>query len=374
MEKLGVGIIGCGNISSAYLRLAPMFKHIELRAVADMNMDAAEARAEEFGVSARLVDDLLVSDDIDIIVNLTIPDAHFEVTKSILEAGKHAYTEKPLVLSLDDAKTLRDIAEAGGLRVGSAPDTFLGGSHQQARAIIDAGEVGEIVAGSCHVMSHGMEHWHPNPDFFFLPGAGPMLDIGPYYVTNLIQLIGPVKRVVALTSSASDTRTITSEPRNGEVIPVKTPTNIHALLEFENGATITMSTSWDVWAHNHPNTELYGTDGSIFIPDPNFFGGDLEVTGRGPETLEVSPWDHPFGIVNEADGNRANYRCAGLADMAAGILGERPHRCSLELAVHAVDVMTSVLKSGEAGAFVEMTTTCERPTPLTPDEARALLA
>ncbi|NKB27489.1 MAG: gfo/Idh/MocA family oxidoreductase [Rhodobacteraceae bacterium] len=374
MEKLGVGIIGCGNISGAYLRLAPMFKHIELLAVADLNMDAAQARAEEFGVSARRIDDLLVSDDIDIIANLTIPDAHFAVTKSILEAGKHAYSEKPLVLSLDDAKTLRDTAEARRLRVGSAPDTFLGGSHQQARAIIDAGEVGKIVAGSCHVMSHGMEDWHPNLDFFFLPGAGPMLDVGPYYVTNLIQLIGPVKRVGALTSSASATRTITSAPRNGEEIPVKTPTNIHALLEFENSATITMSTSWDVWAHNHPNTELYGTKGSIFIPDPNFFGGDLKVTGQEPDTLDVSPWDHPFGIVNEAADNHANYRCAGLADMAAGILEDRGHRCSLELAVHAVDVMTSVLKSGETGAFVEMTTTCERPDPLTPEAARALLA
>lgn len=374
MAKLGVGIIGCGNISSAYLRLAPMFKDIEMRAVADLNKEAAEARATEYGVSARRVEDLLVSDDIDIIVNLTIPDAHFAVTKSILEAGKHAYTEKPLVLALEDAKTLRDIAEAGGLRVGSAPDTFLGGSHQQARAIIDAGDVGEIVAGSCHVMSHGMEHWHPNPDFFFKPGAGPVLDIGPYYVTNLIQLIGPVKRVVALTSSASDTRTILSEPRKGEVIPVETPTNIHALLEFVNGATITMSTSWDVWAHSHPNTELYGTDGSIFVPDPNFFGGDLEVSGRSNETLEVSAWDHPFGVVNEVDDDRANYRCAGLADMAAGIQQNRPHRCSLELAVHAVDVMTSILKSGEQGAFVEMSTTCERPEPLGPDAARALLA
>ena len=374
MTKLGVGIIGCGNISGAYLRLASMFKHIEMRAVADMNIETAEARAAEYGVSARRVEDLLVSDDIDIIVNLTIPDAHFAVTKSILEAGKHAYTEKPLVLALEDAKTLRDIADAGGLRVGSAPDTFLGGSHQQARAIIDAGDIGEIVAGSCHVMSHGMEHWHPNPDFFFKPGAGPVLDIGPYYVTNLIQLIGPVKRVVALTSSASDTRTILSEPRKGEVIPVETPTNIHALLEFVNGATITMSTSWDVWAHSHPNTELYGTDGSIFVPDPNFFGGKLEVSGRGSETLEVSAWDHPFGVVNEVDDDRANYRCAGLADMAAGIQQNRPHRCSLELAVHAVDVMTSILKSGEQGAFVEMSTTCERPEPLGPDAARALLA
>lgn len=370
-KTLGVGIIGCGNISTTYLDLGPKFKGIEMRAVADINEQAAMARAEEYGVRAETVEGLLAAGDIDIIVNLTIPDAHYPVTKSIVEAGKHAYTEKPLVLSLDEGKELRDLATSKGVRIGSAPDTFMGGAHQQARAIIDGGEVGRIVAGTAHVLSHGMEHWHPNPDFFFLPGGGPMLDLGPYYVTNLIQLIGPVKRVGALTSMASETRTITSEPRNGEKIPVKTPTNIHALLEFENGATITLSTSWDIWAHRHANMELYGTDGSLFVPDPNFFGGTLEQAGADAEIKEVTAWDHPFGKPNQ--GENANYRCAGLADMAIGIAEGRPHRCSIELALHAVDVMVSVLKSGETGQFIDMTTTCERPAALGPDEARALL-
>ena len=233
MSKLGIGIIGCGNISTAYLTLAPLFKGIEVRAVADINPSAAQEKADEFNLRAQSVEDLLGADDIDVVVNLTIPAAHFSTTKTILQAGKHAYSEKPLVLSLKEGKELTALAAENGLRVGSAPDTFLGGAHQQARALIDQGALGNIVSGTAHVMSHGMEHWHPNPDFFFLPGAGPMLDIGPYYVTNLIQLIGPVKRVAALTSAASAIRTITSEPRSGETIPVKTPTNIHALLEFE---------------------------------------------------------------------------------------------------------------------------------------------
>lgn len=376
MKKLGVGIIGCGNISTAYLRLAPLFKALEMRAVADINPDAAKARAEEFGVRAVDVDALLAAPDIDVIVNLTIPDAHYAVTRAILDAGKHAYTEKPLVLSLDEGEKLRALAESRGLRVGSAPDTFLGGSHQLARARIDEGLVGDIVAGTCHVMSHGMEHWHPNPDFFFLPGAGPVLDVGPYYVTNLIQLIGPVKKVAALTSSATPTRTILTEgPRQGEEIPVRTPTNIHALLEFGNGATITLSASWDIWAHRHSSMELYGTEGSLFLPDPNFFGGAVGHAGRDGRIEPLPEWDHPFGKANQDHqaGGRANYRTAGLADMAQAIVEGRPHRCSLELAIHAVDVMTSILKSGETGSFVEMTTTCERPAALTPDDALRLM-
>lgn len=375
MNKLRVGIIGCGNISTSYLRLAPLFKALEIRAVADLNIGAAKARADEFGVIAMDVSELLASKEIDVVVNLTIPDAHFTVTKAILEAGKHAYSEKPLVLTLEEGKALRALADGKGLRVGSAPDTFLGGAHQLARARIDEGLIGEVVAGTCHVMSHGMEHWHPNPDFFFMPGAGPVLDIGPYYITNLIQLIGPVKQVVALTSSATPTRTILSNPRKGEEIPVQTPTNIHALLEFENGATITLSASWDVWAHRHANMELYGREGSLFVPDPNFFGGTVEHAGRDGKIAPLEAWEHPFGVANEEHpgGARANYRTAGLADMAQAIVDGRAHRCSLDLAIHAVDVMTSILKSGETGGFVEMTTTCARPEALSPDDARKLM-
>ena len=375
MANLGIGIIGAGNISSAYLRLAPLFKGLEVRAVADLNMEAATARAEEFGVHAQSVDDLLANKDVDVVINLTIPDAHYAVTKRILEAGKHAYSEKPLVLTLDQGVELRDLAKSKGLSVGCAPDTFLGGAHQLARSAVDAGKIGRVTSGTCHVMSPGMEMWHPNPDFFFLPGGGPILDLGPYYIANLINLIGPVKRVAALATMANPTRTITSEPRKGEEIPVKTPTNIHALLEFQNGATITLSASWDVWSHRHANMELYGTEGSLYVPDPNFFGGTVEISGQDKNIQPLEAWDHPFGIANQEhpQGPMANYRTAGLADMALAILEGRDARCSLDRALHGVDVMVSILKSGEEGRFIELSTTCTQPAALGIEEARALL-
>ncbi|MCO6178377.1 Gfo/Idh/MocA family protein [Ciceribacter sp. RN22] len=374
-RELGVGIIGCGNISTTYFSLAPLFRGLKVLACTDLNMNAAELRAEEYGVKAQTVDELLANDELDIIVNLTIPDAHYVVSKRILEAGKHVYSEKPLVLSLEAGEDLRRIAKDKKLSVGCAPDTFLGGSHQLARKYIDEGGIGRITSGTCHVMSPGMEMWHPNPDFFFLPGGGPVLDLGPYYIANLINLIGPVKRVAALTSMASEMRTITSQPRAGEVIPVRTPTNIHALLEFENGATVTLSASWDVWSHRHGNMELYGTDGSLFVPDPNFFGGTVEASGRNKEIKPLESWDHPFGIDNQehANGPRANYRTAGLADMAVAILEGRDARCSLDRALHGVDVMTSILQSGAEGRFVELSTTCTQPQALGIDEALALL-
>ena len=376
MANLGIGIIGCGNISTTYLTLAPLFKGLEVRAVADVNMAAAEARAAEYGVKAQSVDDLLANPDVDVVINLTIPDAHYAVTKRILEAGKYAYSEKPLVLTLEQGVTLRDLARAKGLAVGCAPDTFLGGAHQQARAVLDEGRVGRITAGAAAVLSHGMEHWHPNPDFFFLPGAGPMLDLGPYYIAELINLLGPVARVGALTSSAQAERVISNGPRDGETVPVKTPTNIHALLEFQSGATITLSTSWDVWHHKRNHFELYGTEGTLYVPDPNFFGGTVEVADRDGTLTGLAPWDHPFGVPNQEHGDRgplANYRPAGLADMVAALQEGREPRCSLERTLHGVEVMTACLTSGETGQFVTLTTTCTRPAALSPDEARALL-
>jgi predicted dehydrogenase len=375
-DTLGIGIIGCGNISTTYFRLAPLFRGLEVRACADISPAAAEAKAKEFGVRATTLDDLLASPDVDVVINLTVPDAHFPVSLAALEAGKHVYSEKPLALSLEHGLALRAASERTGRRVGCAPDTFLGGSHQLARRLIDDGAVGAITAGTAHIMSHGMEHWHPNPDFFFLPGGGPVLDMGPYYIGNLINLIGPVRRVGALTTSATPTRTISSEPRRGETIPVRTPTNIHALLEFANGATVTLSASWDVWAHRHRNMELYGTEGSLFVPDPNWFGGTVEIAGRDGAIVEAAAWDHPFGVANDQrpNGHFANYRTAGLADMAAAILTGRDARCSLDRTLHALDVMASILKSGETGDFVTLSTTCTRPAPLGPDEARALLA
>ena len=371
-KTLGVGIIGCGNISTQYLKLAPLFKGYNILAVADINMGSATARAKEFGVRAETIDDLLAATDIDLVINLTIPAAHVEVSRSILEAGKHVYSEKPFVLNLSEAQELGEIAEANNLRIGSAPDTFLGGSHQLARDLIDAGTIGTVTSGAAVVLSSGMEDWHPNPDFFFQKGGGPILDLGPYYICNLVQLLGPVKKVTSFTGAAHATRTIQNGPRNGETVPVETPTTIHALLSFENGAIITLLASWDVWASNHPIMELYGTKGTMNLPDPNFFGGELTITERADEPVEKS-WDHPFNVPNFEE-TMANYRGAGLADMALAISQGRPHRCNDEFATHVVEVMTSILEAGETEKVMVMKTSCGRPDVLDPDAARALMA
>jgi predicted dehydrogenase len=374
--RLAVGIVGCGNISTTYFSLAPLFRGVEITACADIVPAAAEARAKQHGVRARTVEELLDADDVDIVVNLTVPAAHHAVSRRALDAGKHVYSEKPFVLAVNDGLDLKHRADRNGLRIGSAPDTFLGGAHQLGRALIDTGRLGKITGGTCFVMSHGMEHWHPNPDFFFQPGAGPILDVGPYYVTNLIQLIGPVKRVVALAATPQTHRTITNGPRHGERVPVGTPTTIHAVMEFTSGAVVTLAGSWDVWSHGHAPMELYGEAGTVFLPDPNFFGGDVRYTQGATLVDQLPDWEHALGVPNQdhPNGMVANYRTAGLADMALSIMEGRPHRCSLDLSLHAIDVLTGILASCETGTPVAMQTRCERPAALGPEEARALLA
>jgi predicted dehydrogenase len=294
-----------------------------------------------------------------------------------ISAGKHAYSEKPFVLSLEEGKALKQAADERNLRVGSAPDTFLGGAHQQVRHLIDTGKLGRIASGTAHIMSRGAEHWHPNPDFFYQPGAGPVLDMGPYYITDLVQLIGPVRRVTAFTGMARTERLVTAEgPQKGSYIRVGTPTTIHGVLEFHSGAIVTLGASWDVFSHGHHNIELYGTEGSVYVPDPNFFGGEITATDKDGAKSKIEPWEHPFGKINQNDkaGNaRANYRSAGLADMMASIEEGRAARCGLDVALHVVDVMTSLLAAGEKGEVITLATTCERPAALGPDDARALL-
>ena len=375
---MNVGIIGCGNISTTYLELAPLFHGITITAVSDLDESRAKAQAEEFGCEAMTVENLLRDASIEAVINLTVPAVHAEVSTAAVKAGKHVYSEKPYVLTLDDGLALGKLAEEQKVRIGSAPDTFLGGAHQAARALVDSDRVGAIVGGSCHFMNHGLEDWHPDPDFFYQPGGGPVLDMGPYYISNLVQLIGPVSRVVAMTSMPFSTRTISSEPRAGEIIPVGTATSTTALLEFVSGAQISLGMSWDVWSHEHNCMELYGTNSTLYVPDPNFFGGELRLN-RGQED-EIVAVDHPLAELNqfpEEDSDeapRANYRGIGLADMIAAISEGRAHRCDNRFALHVIDVMTSILKSGEEKRIVDITSSCERPAALDGAAARALLA
>lgn len=370
-----VGVVGCGNISAAYLQLSSLFSGYEITACADINPEAASARAEEFGVKAHTVESLLEQSDIDLIVNLTVPVAHYDVSTLCLRAGKHVYSEKPYVLSLTEGEALRLLARENNLRIGSAPDTFLGGAHQAARGFIDSEGAGKIIGGSCAVQSSGMESWHPDPDFFFQIGGGPILDIAPYYVTNLVQLIGPVKSVVAMGSRPADQRTITSEPRAGEKIDVEVDTSVRAILEFHCGAQVSLTASWDVRSHEHNHMELYGTNGTVFVPDPNRFGDVVRVNDGSSETV-LQPLA-ALGTPNFDDGDNgriANYRGIGLADMVAGISDDRPHRCNGDLATHVIEVLTSILAAADHKKHIELKTTCERPQALGEHEAKKLLS
>ena len=374
-SKIGIGIIGCGNISSTYLRIAPLFKNIDIILCADLNNTLSRKKAEEFGIISTDVSSLLKSEKIDIVLNLTVPKAHFDVSKSILMSGKHLYSEKPFTLSLNEAIELNQLASENGLTVAGAPDTFLGGSHQYSRTLIDNGIVGKIISGSCNIMSHGMEHWHPNPEFFYQSGGGPMLDLGPYYITNLINLIGPVKRVLGFSSTPQKERIISSQERFGEKIIVRTPTTIHSVLEFVSGAIITMIASWDIWGHGQPIMELYGTDGSIKIPDSNSFSGEIQILKKGCDFEKINDWDHPFNSLNDEtdSGCIANYRSAGVSDLANSIKKKIEPRCNIQLITHVVDIMEAILNSAKSGNSTETKTTCLRPKILDPIEAQSML-
>src|SRR5690349_3511340 len=287
MRKVGVGIIGCGTISTAYLKAVQRFPVMEIKALADMRSDAAERQGLAFGLPGMRVDQLLKRDDVEIVVNLTVPLAHTDVSLAILNAGKHVHSEKPLGVSVAEARKVMDLAAAKNLRVGCAPDTFLGGGHQTARKAIDDGAIGRPVAGTAFFMCPGHERWHPAPGFYYLRGGGPMLDMGPYYITDLIHLLGPIASVMGSVAKPKLERLITSEPLNGTLIPVEVATHVAGILEFVSGAVVTIVMSFDVPKHNHAPIELYGTEGSLIVPDPNKFGGEVAVARPGGDWQAV---------------------------------------------------------------------------------------
>jgi predicted dehydrogenase len=356
MNKVGIGIIGCGNISSAYLKAAAGFPILEIRGLADMNPAAAEMRAAEFGLKAIPLNEMFNDPSIEIILNLTVPKAHVEVGLRSLDAGKHVYSEKPLGIDFASGKKLLTMGKAKGLRVGSAPDTFLGGAHQTSRRLVDEGAIGQPVGGTAYFMCPGHERWHPNPAFYYEIGGGPMLDMGPYYITDLVNLFGPVAKVAGFAAMPRPTRTITSKARNGEIIPVHVPTHVSGTLVFANGAVVQMTMSFDVAGHKHVPIEIYGTEGSLIVPDPNHFGGQIELLKKGGEWTRVET-DMPYA-------GEGNYRSIGLADMAHAIRANRPHRANGDLALHVLEVMEAFGRASEGGSFIEITTPVERPAPL----------
>ncbi len=352
MRKIGVGVIGCGVISKAYMNAMKRFPQIELKAVSDMQQAPAEARAAEFGVPALRTDDLLRRDDIEIVVNLTVPLAHTDVSLAVLNAGKHVHSEKPIGVNMVEARKVMDLAEKKGLRVGCAPDTFLGGGHQTARKLLDDGAIGQPVGGSAFFMCPGHERWHPAPGFYYLRGGGPMLDMGPYYITDLIQLLGPIRSVMGAATRLRSERIVTSQPMNGAKIPVEVATHVTGVLEFQSGAAVSITMSFDVPKHKHTPIEIYGTKGSLIVPDPNRFGGEVQVAETGGDW---QPVPHSHGHVD------GEFRSIGVADMAAGILNNRPHRASGALALHALEAMEAFQISSDEGRRVMLETTVERP-------------
>ena len=350
-----VGIIGCGNISDIYFQSNEKFSNIDIVACADIVPERAEAKAEQYGIKALSVQDLLADPEIEIVVNLTIPGAHADVDLAVIGAGKSVYGEKPLALDREDGKTILEAAAAQGVRVGSAPDTFLGAGLQTCRKLVDDGIIGEPIAATAFMLCHGHEHWHPAPAFYYQAGGGPMFDMGPYYLTALVSIMGPVKRVTGSTSMAFTQRTITSEPLDGTVVDVEVPTHITGLLDFANGAVGTIITSFDIWDSTLPWLEIHGTKGSLRLPDPNTFGGKVFVkVGRVDEWEEVE-LTH---IYDE------NSRGLGVADMAAAIDAGRPHRASGEMANHVLDIMCAIHDASDEGKHVLLTSTCERPAAL----------
>jgi len=366
MKKATIGIIGCGNISSIYFRMCKTFDILNVAACADLLIDRARARAEEFKIPrACTVEEMLSDPSIQIIVNLTIPNAHASVARAALLAGKSVYNEKPLSISRDDARELLDIAKKKGLLVGGAPDTFMGAGLQTCRKLIDDGAIGAPVGATAFMMCRGHESWHPDPEFYYKAGGGPMFDMGPYYLTALVSLIGPVRRVTGCTRTTFAERTITSKPKNGTKIVVDVPTYVAGMMDFSCGAIGTIITTFDVHAARLPLIEIYGADGSLSVPDPNGFGGTVSLRRGGSKDWDDVPLTHAYA---------ENSRGIGVADMAYSLLRKgRQHRANGAMAYHVLDIMHAFHDASDAGAHVSLASTCERPAALPPGLAPGIL-
>jgi predicted dehydrogenase len=351
-----VGIVGCGNISPVYLRVAQQFPEIEVVAVADALPELAQERAAQFGVPHVLeVDALLQHPDIEVVLNLTPPKAHAPLNKAALQAGKHVYCEKPFGVNRDEAREVLVLAQQRGLYIGCAPDTVLGAGIQTCLHLIREGAIGEPVGASAFMLSPGHEHWHPNPEFFYQVGGGPMLDMGPYYITALVTLLGAARRVAGVSRITRPVRTIRSEPKRGQQVVVETPTHITGAIEFENGALATVIMSFDVWAHRLPCIEIYGTEGTLGVPDPNGFGGPVLLRRAGEADWREMPLTHPYA---------EQYRSLGLAEMIRALHEGRPNRLNGQLAYHVLDIMLAFNGSSASGAHVRLESTCTPPAPM----------
>lgn len=354
MKKLKIGIIGCGNISSIYMENCQKFPHLELLACADLDEARAQSQADKFGIpNSYSVQELLSDPDIQLVINLTIPKAHAAVCIQVLEAGKHVYTEKPLAITLEEGRLILETAKKHNLLVGSAPDTFLGAGIQTAIHLIEQGEIGVPVGASAFMICRGHEHWHPDPAFYYNIGGGPMFDMGPYYLTALVALLGPIKRISGSARISYPERTVTSQPKAGVKIPVSTPTHLSGVIDFATGVIGTITTSFDAFGGTSlPPIEIYGSEGTILVPDPNTFGGPVCIRKRDEKEFVEVPLS--YGYVQ-------NSRGLGVEDMAKAILEGGDFRAKGELAYHVLEAMHGLHDSSENGKHYIMESTCARP-------------
>lgn len=352
-QVTGIGIVGTGVISGTYLDHLAKLPGVDVVVVADLDVSRAQAIADKNpGIRALSPQDLYAADDVDIVLNLTIPAAHAPVHQAALEAGKHVYGEKPLAVDRAQAEPLLKYAAANNLRVGCAPDTVLGTGTQTARAVIDRGDIGVPHAATASFVTPGHELWHPAPEFYYQPGGGPVLDMGPYYVTSLVTLLGPVRRVTARAGRSKEERSIHTGPRVGETFPVQVPTHVTGVLEHESGALTTVFMSFDIWATRLPRIEVHGTEGSVSVPDPNGFDGTVEIA-----TATNRDWTE----VPVAGGYAGAGRGVGVADMARALRTGQPHRADGALAYHVLDVLESLLEAATQDQPVDVASTVDRP-------------
>jgi predicted dehydrogenase len=351
-----VGIIGCGVIAKVYAEKLNALPAVDLVACADLDSERARTFAGSHGI-ARVsdVETLLADPDVDAVVNLTVPQAHYQVSRAAIDAGKMVYSEKPLALTVEEGRALLGAAAERGVRMGCAPDTFLGAGLQTCRALLDGGAIGTPIGACAFMLSPGPERWHPGPQIFYQRGAGPLFDMGPYYFTALVALLGPVKRIAGAARTTRAERVIGSEPLRGQRIAVEVPTHVACMMDFVDGPIATLVTSFDVQASRHRFIEIYGTEGTLAVPDPNTFGGKVQIKRHAADDWQSQPLSHA---------NAEQSRGIGFADMVAASKTGRAHRASGELALHVLDLMESAIASSERGAHVQLTTRCERPAAL----------
>ena len=378
-----VGLIGCGHISETYFRAEKYFNNIKIIKCADINHNNALKCAKNFKIEALTVKELLKDSEIEIILNLTIPKAHYQVAKQALINGKHVYSEKPLAINFEDGKNLLKLAKKKKLYIGNAPDTFLGGGIQKSKELVDKKIIGKINFGNAIFAFPGVQSYHPNPEpWFAKKEGGPAIDMGPYYLTALVNLLGPAKKVSGSIVKGINRRTIGIGPRKNKTFKVECPTTYLSTITFENGTVIRLTLSFDVIAHQRNHIELYGDKGSMIVPDPNMFGGSVYVCKKlGDSWTEYKTSKKPLGKINirsqssraNESATNANYRGAGLAEMAYCIENKKIHKCNGELSLHVLDIIDSMMKASVTEITQKIKTKCKKPKRLTDQEIKKIL-